>query len=517
MKIKRLAYVMSITIGGIGAHTAQALDLYMDNKTKQIYAEPGPGRVRLGNFEKIDDEVAEKPKIARKSAKTTADGDQIKDVEDRLNKKIDALANKPKDPSEAKVKIDSKGMSMQTNDSNFKFAINGRIHADAAFESGDKYVTYQDANNNGQFDAGEKTTRVDQTDGTEIRRARLEASGIFYNDYRFKSQFDFADNAVAIKDLFVQYTGFDWGTWTIGQSKQPYSFQQMMSSNDMLFMERSLEYVWTTANIDRAIGLRFDHHGKGWTAAAGVYGDTVTRQSDDDDEGWGAAGRVTWAPWFQPGELIHVGASGAYRVLRDNDKTARYRVRPTHIDHTYVLDTGTIAGVDDAVFFDVEAAGVYGPASFEAEYNVAWLNRTSPNGGSKAGTEDSTFDGWHIDLAYSLTGESRASSYDVKDAVFKRLTPNRNFDLAGGWGAWELKGRISQVNLNMVGTPNQTGGRETAATFGVNWYLNPWFRMMLDYTHVVDIDLGTSGNNTKLMKGDPSDLDVVQLRGSLAF
>jgi phosphate-selective porin OprO/OprP len=214
--------------------------------------------------------------------------------------------------------------------------------------------------------------------------------------------------------------------------------------------------------------------------------------------------------------LIHVGASGAYRVLRDNepDKAIRYRVRPTHIDHEYVLNTGHITGVDDAVFFDAEAAGVYGPASFEAEYNVAWLNRTSVDGDS---VEDSKLDGWHFDVMYSLTGESRASVYDVKDAVFKRLTPNRNFDLAGGWGAWELKGRISQVNLNAVGTPDQTGGRETAATFGINWYLNPWFRMMLDYTHVVDIDLGTSDNNTKLLRGDPSDLDVVQMRGSLAF
>lgn len=34
---------------------AQAIDLYVDTKTKQIYSEPGAGRVRMGSFEKVPD------------------------------------------------------------------------------------------------------------------------------------------------------------------------------------------------------------------------------------------------------------------------------------------------------------------------------------------------------------------------------------------------------------------------------------------------------------------------------
>jgi hypothetical protein len=37
---------------------AQAIDLYVDTKTKQIYAEPGEGRVRMGSFERIPDNPA---------------------------------------------------------------------------------------------------------------------------------------------------------------------------------------------------------------------------------------------------------------------------------------------------------------------------------------------------------------------------------------------------------------------------------------------------------------------------
>ena len=37
---------------------AQAIDLYVDTKTKQIYAEPGEGRVRMGSFERVPDKPA---------------------------------------------------------------------------------------------------------------------------------------------------------------------------------------------------------------------------------------------------------------------------------------------------------------------------------------------------------------------------------------------------------------------------------------------------------------------------
>jgi phosphate-selective porin OprO/OprP len=515
MRFKHLAYAMSVAFTGVGANNAYALDLYMDSKTKQIYAEPGPGRIRLGNFERVDEEATEEPKAPKKAADSKGDGDQIRDVEARLNKKIDALANKPKAPDDAEVTLGAKGLQFQSNDGNFKFAINGRLHADAAIQSGDKFVTYNDNDpSNGRFDpADEDATKRDLDSGTELRRVRIEVAGQFFNDWRFKLQPDYADEQVRLKDAFVKYTGFAWGDWTIGQSKQPYSFQQMMSSNDMPFMARSLEYAFTDVSVNRAIGLRFDMHGQNWTAATGIYGDTATRQADSaaDDEGWGVSGRATWAPWFKPGELLHVGASAAYRVPQQGDKTVRYRNRPTHIDHFYPIDTGNIGNIDDEVFFNAEATGAYGPLSFESEYNVAYLQRNGD------GIKDAKFDGWHFDVMYSLTGESRAAAYDPKDAVIKRLTPNRNFDLAGGRGAWELKGRISQVNMNKTGTPDQHGGRETAATLGVNWYLNPWFRLMLDYTHVIDIDLGTAGTSRALLEGDPSDLDTVQMRGSLAF
>ncbi|MEO6824138.1 MAG: hypothetical protein ABI167_05320 [Nitrosospira sp.] len=41
-----------------GASNAYTIDLYVDTKTKQIFSEPGEGRVRMGSFEKVSDKAS---------------------------------------------------------------------------------------------------------------------------------------------------------------------------------------------------------------------------------------------------------------------------------------------------------------------------------------------------------------------------------------------------------------------------------------------------------------------------
>ena len=39
--------------GTPASRASYVIDLYVDTKTKQIYSEPGEGRVRMGSFEKV--------------------------------------------------------------------------------------------------------------------------------------------------------------------------------------------------------------------------------------------------------------------------------------------------------------------------------------------------------------------------------------------------------------------------------------------------------------------------------
>jgi len=61
------------------------------------------------------------------------------------------------------------------------------------------------------------------------------------------------------------------------------------------------------------------------------------------------------------------------------------------------------------------------------------------------------------------------------------VTPNSNFDLKGGRGAFEAKARFAAVDLEDDGL---AGGEGDDITLGVNWHLNSNTRVMLEYvTH----------------------------------
>ncbi len=54
MKLSRLTLAITAILGSSLSTTALAIDLYVDTKTEQLYAKPGPGRVHIGSFVKED-------------------------------------------------------------------------------------------------------------------------------------------------------------------------------------------------------------------------------------------------------------------------------------------------------------------------------------------------------------------------------------------------------------------------------------------------------------------------------
>jgi phosphate-selective porin OprO/OprP len=109
----------------------------------------------------------------------------------------------------------------------------------------------------------------------------------------------------------------------------------------------------------------------------------------------------------------------------------------------------------------------------------------------RGGTEV-TFTGMYAYASYFLTGENR--NYNRKNGCFDRVRPFTNFfrvrtcdgDVASGWGAWEVGYRVTYVDM-LDGLPNATTaatvglGRATDQTIGVNWYLNPYTKVMANY------------------------------------
>jgi phosphate-selective porin OprO/OprP len=115
-----------------------------------------------------------------------------------------------------------------------------------------------------------------------------------------------------------------------------------------------------------------------------------------------------------------------------------------------------------------------------------------------AGAPTLDFDGWYAQASWVITGESKG--YNTTNGAFTSPKPRIPFSFSGGgWGAWELAGRYSDVNLDdhpgVAGLPVPVGGirggDQRIFSLGVNWYPNNALRFLIDWQHI-DIDrLGT--------------------------
>ncbi|USA42901.1 OprO/OprP family phosphate-selective porin [Spongiibacter taiwanensis] len=448
-----LAMTSTLALGTSGIAVAEgptSLELYVDTTTKQVFTEPGPGRTKLGNFQAVG---------AGSTATTPT------------------------------LSMDKKGLGVSSSDGNFEISLGGRLHIDASTQSGDDNLT------------------KDATAGTEIRRSRLALKGKVYNDYKFHLEMDFADDAVAMKDAMVTFTGIDGIELTVGNQKHAISMEMEESSNDIMFVERSLLSALTTPHFDRAIGVNLKAKGDNWSLQGGLYGDAVASDSKNNDEGHGVAIRGTYTPLMTATEVLHFGASAGQRKATDdntlsNNKSPRFRYETTHISDLYLSDTGVIADFEDITFAGLEAAYMAGPFSIQSEMGKAYINR--------ANGAELEFDAYYVQAAWTLTGESR--SYKGSDGEFKRLKPAANFDLnQGTWGAWELALRLDELNLT---DEDIGGGEQQRFTLALNWYLNENLRIMLDYSRAFDV---TDGPVTHTDGSDADDLDTIQLRTQFAF
>ncbi len=78
--------------------------------------------------------------------------------------------------------------------------------------------------------------------------------------------------------------------------------------------------------------------------------------------------------------------------------------------------------------------------------------------------------------SFFITGEHR--KYKTSMAAFDRVKPKKNFGKDGGAGAFEVGLRYSDIDLDDT---DVRGGHLVNISLGVNWYLNPATRFMVNY------------------------------------
>ena len=350
--------------------------------------------------------------------------------------------------------------------------------------------------------------RWDEQNGVEFRTARIFLKGEGFDVIEYKMEFDFAGkNTVKAKDIYFEITDLPLlQNVKIGHFKEPFSLDELTSSRFITFMERNVASLSIAPARHIGVMAHGVSAGENATYAIGYF----TEKNDDggkiqDDVMGGAVTmRATYLPWYDEATegrgLIHTGIAFSHRNAFNNEYTVAFRPE-SHLAHENELD---LTDVRTRELLGLELATVYGPLSFQSEYYVNWIDRTAH--------DNCRTQGVYAYVSYFLTGENRV--YNRHKGCFDRVKPFENFfrvrdengNVYMGKGAWELKYRYSWLDAYDSGLLgfDYVGDH----TVGVNWYLNPYTRFMLEYIH--------SGINQNQGAGVGA-LDIFQARAQIDF
>lgn len=326
----------------------------------------------------------------------------------------------------------------------------GRMHLDAAAHFGEEDAEF--------------------ADGLHTRRIRMGLGGTLTESWDYRIEFDFAEEGVGARDVRLRRDLGPGRLW-IGQYKVPMGLNELTSSNNITFVERSTPTAIVTDAFQ--LGLAYDYFADEGGFMAMAFGRSIGDATEGDMR-MGLAGRGVYAPYLGQARL-HLGLSGAFEHRRDETGIGfsdRPEVRGAD-GGTHLIDTGDF-DAEMVAKAGAELAFISGPFSAEAEYLAVLANRDV--------ADDVFFGGFHAQASYVLTGESRGYS----DGIFGSPSPDRDY------GAWEAAVRVSYMDLDDA---DLLGGTQTNLTAGLNWYATDRVRFLLNNV-VSFVEDGAFGDET---------------------
>lgn len=314
------------------AGDATELELYVDVETKQVFAEPGPNRVRLGVFKRVDTpaaapepaEGATAPSAAGErapaadTARAVPEGEvaprtdaQIEARQRQLEERLEQMAaSLPKPPAAPKEKKWYDAISLRGYT---QVRISDTL-------SGDKDIRlWNDA-----------TIGEDRNFG--FRRIRLIFSGFLGEHLFLYLQPDFASSAgdtgniAQVRDAYgdIFFDARKEYRLRVGQSKVPYSFENLQSSQNRLSIERN-DALNSCCQSERDLGAFFYYSPQKAAAmfrdlvrtglkgsgdygvfALGVYNGQGANGREQNDN-LHVVSRVTYPHQFGSGQFVEAG------------------------------------------------------------------------------------------------------------------------------------------------------------------------------------------------------------------
>jgi phosphate-selective porin OprO/OprP len=346
-------------------------------------------------------------------------------------------------------------------------------------------------------------------DNFEIRRARIGLNGFVFKDIAYEIVTNAVGSSANLIDTAWMNYGFNKSVqFRFGRFKQPFSLEELTSSNNIDFMERS--YVNQLVPTKKLGAMIHGEPIENMTYALSLYQNNFNEVTNQDNNGRELAGRLTYNFGKSLGSdsVMHVGLGGTtgknQTALTSSSNTASAASATTRA--TFVgfrsenrglanifraqlggpaLGTPAYGGTADEPMTvkkdlgGLEFAYAMGPLKVQSEYaNAKYDSSTSVASGS------GTVKAYYAEIMYNITGEKWSDAY--RSGAFSGLKPSANYTAGGGTGAWQVGLRwsafdASDVSVTGTSVRTQNSVKGNTLTLGLNWLINPNARVMLNY------------------------------------
>jgi phosphate-selective porin OprO and OprP len=346
------------------------------------------------------------------------------------------------------------GPVFRSNDSFFTFKPDGRLLYDISRTSGSGYETRN-------------------ITGSQITSARLGGEGTI-GALGYHIEADFADNEVALRQTYLTYTTQVFGNRTkfyLGNFLKDLGTEGSSESARVPFMLRNAATAVGQPVVSYfGMGGQMRMYGDGWHVSLSVNGNAPNSStSGTKTDSTTYLTRAHWNPLKGADGFIHMGAWYYYEKISDG-VTSINNTPAIAADYNdnLAVSASSIANPTQDHGKGFELGGVYRNFWMMNEYGKRTIDSSTADSVSRHGSSFAA--GWMI------TGEAPGFSRTSGSWKAVKVT---NPVTSGGWGAFELAGRVDHYDY--ADAPR--GGKGKSYTLGLNWYLNDWSRLMLNWVH----------------------------------
>ena len=405
----------------------------------------------------------------------------------------------------------------------------------------------------------------DLSSGTNFRRVYLGVQGKLFGDWSYNFNYDFGGSGGTetpghIQSVYLEYDGLAPWAVRVGAYPPPANIEDGTSAGDTIFLERNApsDLQRNIAGGDGRDAVSLLYTGEDFFGAVSYTGNKIqdgakalaaagATAAPNFDEQQAVLGRLSWLPVSSADAHLLVGVNGTY-VIKPPDAvangaatlattpggTARNSITLSDPPELTVDSNGILLATTGSLpanhvsQWGGEVAGnwqnfyaqggYYGFALDRAPVAFTEFTASGTSHTKIVQPSNDAFSAWYVQASWVLTGESKG--YNQSTGAFTPPKPAHPFSFDGsGWGALELAGRFSDLNLNdhtldptnivtAWSGANKTydyyntvrGGDQKVWTAALNWYANNGVRLALDYQWI-DVSRLQSGASPNALTG----------------